>query len=97
MIHQMEEIRGDYMTIEIKEKEKMEELYKGGLQDARYLVKQGDQLKSESENEIAFLKKQVIQLTNDRIRIQQNTLALEARVSHAEHDILETGDMANSQ
>jgi hypothetical protein len=42
MQDQVDEIRAEYRNIEIKEKERMDQVYKGGLQDDRYLTTQAD-------------------------------------------------------
>ena len=79
--------------MEIREKGKQEELNKAELQDIRYLEKMLEKIKVEDENEASFLKKQISQLTNDKIRLQQHVISLISRVNNSEMDICEkTGE-----
>ena len=77
--------------MDIKEKGKADEVYKSELQDIHHLDKTLASMKADNESESAFLKKQVLQLINDRIRLQQHVISLSSRVNNTAFDVFEEG------
>ncbi len=84
-----EDIKVEMSKVEIQQKGRQEELYNSELQDIRFLEKTLEKMKVDDENENMFLKKQLAQLTNERIRLQQHVISLTSRVSNTEQDINE--------
>jgi len=90
------ELRVSYTDIELKQKQNEEELFKNGMQDIKFLEKMLNTYSNECTTELGFLKKQVSVLGNDKIKLQQNMIALASRVNSAYIDIFDTPPSTNS-
>ena len=84
-----EGLRADLVNMEIKEKGSQEEAFKTGLQDVRFIEKTLNSLRVDVDSEISFLKKQVSQLINEKVKLQQHVLSLASRINNTELDVCE--------
>ena len=84
-----EDTRIELTNLEIGTKGKCEEIFKSGIQDVRFLEKTLNKMRIENDTETSFLKKQVAQLVNDKIKLQQHVISLTSRVGSAEMEIIE--------
>ena len=86
---EVEDLRTDFNSVEIRQKGKQEEMLKSGMQDISYLEKTLNTMVVDNDNELAFLKKQASGLINEKIVLQQHVIALDSRVKNAEMDVYE--------
>ena len=57
------------------------------LDESRRLSKQLREIAQQENEEARFLRAQVTQLTQDKIKLQQNTIVLDNRVTESEKDL----------
>jgi len=80
-------IRADIMAIEHQLKEGNTELMRALMDECLRVEKDFKKIISVEKSEGEFLKQQMRQMNQDKMKLQQNTLVLENRVEASENDV----------
>ena len=80
-------LRSDLATFEHKATEQNNDTLKEIMEDIANLEKDFRKLQAMDINEIAFLKQQVGQLVNEKMKIEQSNVLLSTRINALEHDV----------
>lgn len=80
-------IRADIMAIEHSMKEGNSEMMRAMMEECLRVEKEFRKIANIEKSENEFLKQQMRQLTQDKMKLQQNTLVLENRVEASENDV----------
>ena len=79
--------RSDFIALEHGNKEIGSDLTKWIMEELVRMEKEFKKLGSIEKGESAFLKQQVQQLNQDKIKLQQNCLILESQVGEMENEV----------
>jgi lantibiotic modifying enzyme len=80
-------LRSEFMTLEHKNKEVVNETLKELLEDIVNVEKDFRKLVQMDNNEIVFLKQQIAQLNQEKTKIQQNSIILGTRIANVENEV----------
>lgn len=80
-------LRSDLATFEHKATEQNNDTLKEIMEDIANLEKDFRKLQAMDINEVAFLKQQVGQLVNEKMKIEQSNVLLSTRINALEHDV----------
>jgi len=80
-------VRADIMAIEHQLKEGNTELMRALMDECLRVEKEFKKIISVEKSENDFLKQQMRQMNQDKMKLQQNTLVLENRVEASENDV----------
>ncbi|EAR84999.1 hypothetical protein TTHERM_00529510 (macronuclear) [Tetrahymena thermophila SB210] len=83
----LQSLRNDVVSLGHLNNDQCSELSRFVMDETLRLAKDFRKLTNIEQDECTYLKQQVNQLTQDRIRLQQNTLVLENRVNETEKDV----------
>ncbi len=82
-----EELRAGLASLQQQEKGRTEELLASAIQSIMELRKTLAEIAVEDQHDVARLRKQTSQLTNDKIRLQQHVVALASKVECVQLDV----------
>jgi predicted nucleic acid-binding Zn-ribbon protein len=84
---EMQVLRSECATLEVKNKEITNEVLKEILEDIANLDKDFRKLSEMDNNEVKFLQQQMFQLTQEKTKIQQSVVMLDSRTANVENDV----------
>ena len=80
-------LRSECATLEHQSTECLNDILKEILEDINNLEKDFRKLQQNDLNEVAFLKQQAAQLQQEKMRLQQNTIMVDNRVTNIEGEV----------
>jgi lantibiotic modifying enzyme len=80
-------LRSEFITLEHKNKETTNEILKELLEDIVNVEKDFRKLVQMDNNEIVFLKQQIVSLNQEKTKIQQNSIILGTRIANVENEV----------
>ena len=80
-------LRSECATLEHQSTECLNDILKEILEDINNLEKDFRKLQQSDLNETAFLKQQAVQLQQEKMRLQQNTIMVDNRVTNIEGEV----------
>ena len=80
-------LRSECATLEHQSTECLNDILKEILEDVNNLEKDFRKLQQSDLNEISFLKQQAVQLQQEKMRLQQNTIMVDNRVTNVEGEV----------
>lgn len=83
----MQLLRSEFITLEHKNKETTNEILKELLEDIVNVEKDFRKLVQMDNNEIVFLKQQIVSLNQEKTKIQQNSIILGTRIANVENEV----------
>ena len=80
-------LRSECATLEHQSTECLNDILKEILEDINNLEKDFRKLQQSDLNEVSFLKQQCVQLQQEKMRLQQNTIMVDNRVTNIEGEV----------
>ena len=80
-------VKSECVTLEHSYKERNKEILNEFLEDIGNLYRDFSKLRQMDNNEVAFLRQQLLGLNQEKTALQQNAVVLNQRVSHMEETV----------